>query len=262
MIQQAPPPLIVVVEEQTEAPPNEVHRLRLWALPIVQWVAIALPLMVVGWLVSGPLDLNQVEEHANEWFANNRTAWLNDATVIPTKLASTEGIVIVAGLAAFWFVITRRWPSLAMLTWVLAAELSIFLVVNVAVARPRPDVVKLDSVPATSSFPSGHVAATIVLYGTLALLATRRGASTPRVLLQWAFVTLAAASVAFARVYRGAHHVSDVIAGAALGIACVIAAERFAYRVAKWLHERGDEFEANDLLDIHERELLEKSDAA
>lgn len=251
MLQHADTRATVDVAERVEGveghDTNDTKRLRFWALPPVQWIAIAVPFMLLGWLITGPFDLTSIEEHANEWFANNRTDFLDDLTVIPTKLASTEGIVIVAGLAAFWFVTTRRWPSLVMLSWALTAELTIFLVTNLVVSRPRPEVVKLDSVPATSSFPSGHVAATFALYGTLAVLATLRYSSRTRVVLQWLFVILATAFVAFARVYRGAHHVSDVVAGAALGIACVIVAEHLAFRVAEWLRNRGNVLEASDL---------------
>ena len=74
--------------------------------------SIALPLIALGWLITGPLDLTGDRGAANAWFANHRQDWLNDLTVIPTRLASTEGIVIVAGLAAVWFVARRRWPSL------------------------------------------------------------------------------------------------------------------------------------------------------
>jgi undecaprenyl-diphosphatase len=202
--------------------------------------------MLLGWLITRPFDLTSVEEHANVWFANHRQTWLNDWTVIPTRVASTEGIVVVAGLAALWYVFKRRWPSLTLLAWALTAEITIFLVTNLVIARPRPDVFKLDSVPATSSYPSGHVAATFALYGSLALIATLRHANKPRVVLQWLFTIVAVVLVAFARVYRGAHHISDVVAGATLGIVCVIAAEHLAFRVAEWLRERGNVAEGSD----------------
>lgn len=245
MLQQIDAPAVTVPTE-TADDGTHARRLPLWAIPPVQWAAIALPLMIIGWLITGPFDLTATEERANVWLANHRTDLLDDLTVIPTKLASTEGIVVVAGIAAFWFVATRRWPSLALLTWALTAELTIFLVTNLVVGRPRPEVVKLDSVPATSSFPSGHVAATVALYGSLALIAalTHRGAV--RVALQWTFVVVATACVAYARVYRGAHHIADVVAGAALGIACVIAAAYLAFRVTEWLRSRGHELEGSD----------------
>ncbi len=258
MIQHADTSTAIRIDEPPDL--TEARRLPIWAVPPVQWVAILVPFVILGWLIAGPLNLTHVEEHANVWFADNRVSWLNHLTVIPTRLASTEGIVVVGGLAALWFVITRRWPSLALLTWALAAELSIFLVANLVVGRPRPDVVKLDSVPATASFPSGHVAATFALYGSLALLATLHQSSKVRAALLWVFAFLATAFVAFARVYRGAHHISDVMAGAALGIVCVIAAEHFAFRIAEWLRERGNVAEATDFVD--EVELHETGQAA
>ena len=47
--------------------------------------------------------------------------------------------------------------------------------------------------------------------------------------------------------YRGAHHVSDVIGGAALGVACIIAATILAHRAAEWMRDRGHLLEAQDL---------------
>ncbi|RPI09454.1 MAG: hypothetical protein EHM63_04705, partial [Actinobacteria bacterium] len=99
----------------------------MWALPPVQWLLIALPMVALGWLIDGPLALTGPEDNINEWFANRRQDWLDDLTVLPTKLASTEGIVIVAGLVAVYFLARRRWPSLVLMAWALTAELTIFL---------------------------------------------------------------------------------------------------------------------------------------
>jgi membrane-associated phospholipid phosphatase len=69
--------------------------------------------------------------------------------------------------------------------------------------------------PITSSFPSGHAASAFMCAG---ILATRRTAA------PWfALAGLIAAS----RVYVRMHHASDVVAGAALGLALVPAARRF-----------------------------------
>ena len=69
---------------------------------------------------------------------------------------------------------------------------------------------------ATSSFPSGHVASAITLYGSIALLiALRRSSSVRAVLL--AIVALIALVVAVCRMYCGFHYVSDCVAGALVG---------------------------------------------
>ena len=52
----------------------------------------------------------------------------------------------------------------------LPLELAAFLTANYLVARPRPSVPKLGDQPGTYSYPSGHIAATIVLWGAVAVL--------------------------------------------------------------------------------------------
>ena len=99
----------------------------------------------------------------------------------------------------------------------LVVELGAFLTVSAIIGRERPDVTPLGSVPSTSSFPSGHVAAGVVLYGGLVVIAASitgskavaRAAAVPAV--------ITVAYVASARVYEGVHHPTDLIGGAMLG---------------------------------------------
>jgi undecaprenyl-diphosphatase len=72
--------------------------------------------------------------------------------------------------------------------------------------------------PITSSFPSGHAATAFMCAG---ILATRRTA------VGW--FTLAGL-VASSRVYVRMHHASDVVAGAALGLALAPLARRYVVR--------------------------------
>jgi undecaprenyl-diphosphatase len=70
--------------------------------------------------------------------------------------------------------------------------------------------------PVTSAFPSGHATAGF----TTAVFLSRADPGPPWYLL--------AGLVAFSRVYVRLHHTSDVVAGAALGLAFGLAARRFA----------------------------------
>ena len=67
-----------------------------------------------------------------------------------------------------------------------------------------------------TSFPSGHAAAATV-YAAVA----RRS---PR--LPFAAVAVLATAVAVSRVYLGTHHLSDTVAGVAIGVVASLAAER------------------------------------
>jgi undecaprenyl-diphosphatase len=72
----------------------------------------------------------------------------------------------------------------------------------------------------TSSFPSGHIAATICLWAAIAIVVTGR----VRQWWRWVFVGLAMVMpivVALSRMYRGEHHPTDAL-GAALLAACWI----------------------------------------
>jgi hypothetical protein len=98
-----------------------------------------------------------------------------------------------------------------------ALETACFVASAALVGRPRPDGVWRPEQPhATSSFPSGHTAAAFALHGTLADLLHSHGARGARLLGPLLRYGLPGA-IAFSRVYRGQHHISDTVAGAMLG---------------------------------------------
>ena len=153
------------------------------------------------------------------WLADHRVPFLDAASGPIAQMGNT--LVIVAGgvvAAVVAYLITRRLrPSLVIAT-ALVGEVLIFLASSAVVGRPRPPVAHLDAaLPPTSSFPSGHTAAAVCLYGAIAALVLRGTQA------WWRWVVLAVAValvvvVAFARLYRGAHHPTDVLASVAFAI--------------------------------------------
>lgn len=100
---------------------------------------------------------------------------------------------------------------------VLALETACFVASAALVGRPRPEGVwRPDPPHPTSSFPSGHTAAAFALHGTLADLLDRHGVRGARLLGPLLRYGVPGA-IAFSRVYRGQHHISDTVAGAMLG---------------------------------------------
>jgi undecaprenyl-diphosphatase len=82
-----------------------------------------------------------------------------------------------------------------------------------------------EELPPTSSFPSGHTAASVALYGGIALLVV--GAT--RAWWRWLVVATAVAlvvAVAAARLYRGAHHPSDLVGSLVLTLPWLYALHR------------------------------------
>ena len=90
------------------------------------------------------------------------------------------------------------------------------------VSRPRPDVERLESSAVDSSFPSGHVAAAAA-YGALVIIVYWHVRSRIVRALVIVFSVAMPLIVGWARMHRGMHHLTDVIAGLLLGIVSVVA---------------------------------------
>src|SRR6185437_10207901 len=89
-------------------------------------------------------------------------------------------------------------------------ELTAFVTAAAVVMRHRPDVTHLDQALPTSSYPSGHEAATCCLYIAVAILVIGHA----RGWWRWLFLIPAVAMpvlVALSRMYRGEHHPTDIL---------------------------------------------------
>jgi membrane-associated phospholipid phosphatase len=220
------------------------------AVAMSGYVVVATAMIVLGFILtdlleSGPFGRADID--ATSWLADHRTAALDAVTSVASLSADTLGAISIALLVAVVLAVGRRWQAIAALVVGLVLELLVFLTVNYVVGRPRPDVHQLGSVPSTSSFPSGHTAATMVIYLLVAVVVT---ASTVRPVwraLAWVAVVVMPATVGFARVYRGMHHPTDVVAGALMGVA-VLAVALVAVRAAKSASRPAHE-EAADISD-------------
>jgi membrane-associated phospholipid phosphatase len=152
------------------------------------------------------------------WLADHRTRLLNAVARGCTLVAETVPVIVLLLIA---LVVAWRASSIKIapvfLALAIGGEKLIYLVTSLVVGRDRPPVETLGHTYATTSFPSGHVASAITLYGSIALLATvDRPRPCRRVLLVG--VALIAAAVGLARMYRGFHYPTDVLAGVFLGV--------------------------------------------
>ncbi|MCX0272572.1 phosphatase PAP2 family protein [Nocardia zapadnayensis] len=128
------------------------------------------------------------------------------------EIGNTTAVITVALVIAVLAVaILRSRRPVLFLGVALLGEVTLFLTTSAIVDRPRPEVTPLDpALPPTSSFPSGHLAASLTLYaGSAALLwcSTHRR---PYRLLAAALI-LIPALVAAQRLYAGAHHPTDLL---------------------------------------------------
>lgn len=183
------------------------------------WVAL-------GELVTRVLATDAVgraDDATERWLAAHRDPLLNAVTRVLSALANTPVVVFVAfALAAAAYATWRRLREPAMLVVALLGELALFVSITAVVRRARPAVPRLDAAPPTSSFPSGHTAASVVLYGAIAVVASERFRGHAAHVLAVALAMLMPLLVGFSRLYRGMHHPTDVLAGAGLGLAWLV----------------------------------------
>jgi membrane-associated phospholipid phosphatase len=233
----------------TDEGPAEWLGRRLTWLPalLVSWIVANVGALLVaggmiglGFFTTKVLLSIQAIEDADEWLPrwleSHRTPFLDDASYLGSNMSHAPVLIPLVGLVALMLVLRGRWrmasfPVQAGLAEALAYGLTVLFVV-----RMRPDVVRLDTFQITHSFPSGHVAASIAVYGSLALLLTAHvRANCARVPI-WAIAAAIALLVAWSRLYRGEHHPIDVAAGALMGLGALTAA-LFAARTARVVAE-------------------------
>ncbi|MET7421597.1 phosphatase PAP2 family protein [Dactylosporangium sp. NPDC005555] len=214
--------------------PTEPHEhrpgtARAVALGAVAWV------LTFGALVAAGLPLARYRDGNGNvlwdstiphWFAANRSDVLGHVSIVGSEVGNTHAILAI-GLAvgALSLAAIRRWRPVIFLVTVMFGELTLFLASAAIVDRARPDVENMDGPMPTSSFPSGHVAATILIWATAAVLVMPR----TRAWWRWAFLALAVAMplwVAVSRMYRGMHHPTDIVGSMLLSALWLLAVHR------------------------------------
>lgn len=217
-------------EEFTRSP---VARLPWGAVAWLLGAGVALfgMLLGLGWLVTHVepgTAVDDLDVGILRWLVAHRIPALDVLSAYADDIAATR-FVLAAGIAVavVGSVLVRRWWPLGLMAVALVGELVMFLNAAILVGRPRPPVPHLDAaLPPTSSFPSGHTAAAICLYGGLAVVVLHATRAWWRHLVMVVAVVLVVA-VAAARLYRGAHHPTDVLASVAFAVPWLLATGRF-----------------------------------
>lgn len=192
---------------------------------VVGYVVMALVLLGMAFLVThllAPGPVGVWDNGVNRWFVTQRTSALDTAAAIGSALGGAPVVMGVALITAIALSIARRWRALGLLATGLLIEAAAFLTTATLIYRPRPPVPKLELPPPTSSFPSGHTAAAIVLYVSLAIIMGTLTRSRSLRVLAWFLAIFVPALVGASRMYRGMHHPTDVIGAVILGVGALL----------------------------------------
>jgi undecaprenyl-diphosphatase len=194
---------------------------------LAAWAVIMACVLGVGWLLTGPLEstVDPWDDSVARWLADHRSDALGTVADVGTLLGDTPVGMGVAAVAAVALALWRRsWRPVVFMGLAAAGIGAFYSVATHLITRDRPPVRILDPglVP-DHSFPSGHVATATVAYaGTFVVLwvlvpAARRWA--------WLLLLLPLLEV-FARLYEGAHHVTDTLTSLAYASAWLLVLAR------------------------------------
>lgn len=179
---------------------------------LVSWVVLLGAVVGFGWLVTHQLksSVDPWDNEVSRWFADQRASTLNPLGGLGTLFGETVvGWSVVAAVALAFCLWRRTWRP-ALFAALLAAGIGgLYALATHLDPRQRPPVRILDPglVP-DASFPSGHVGTAVAAYGGVVLLAWVYWHASRR----WVWLLLVLpVFVLLARLYQGAHHLSDVL---------------------------------------------------
>lgn len=186
-------------------------------VPVLALTAMLATILAIAWLQhigwTDPFNLGIFH-----WVGTMRgaTAGATVTTIMATVSVVGSSVgrgVILAAVLLWLFWRGRRAEAL----WLGGVVLS-GMVLNVILKRifdaPRPDLLPHLDMVSSSSFPSGHSAGAMILYGALAILARHKAA--------WPMAAALIVLTGFSRIWLGVHWPTDVLAGWCEGIGWLI----------------------------------------
>ena len=181
---------------------------------LVVWSVILGVMLALGWLVTSGLkdSIDPLDNGFSEWLADRRTQTLTDLAEVGGTGGDTITVAAVAAAvaigASLW---VRSVRPLVFLVVGLVGQALVYEVASQLVMRQRPSVPLLDhALNPSASFPSGHVSTSVTFFGGLVALIWTYAA--PRLRTPALVLLVAPPVVAAARLYQGAHHLTDALA--------------------------------------------------
>jgi membrane-associated phospholipid phosphatase len=196
-------------------------------LVLAAFVAVELFLLGLGLFVTHVWDhssAHQAEIAFEDGVLAHRTPFWDQVTRLGSLLGDTNTVVTLTAVGCLLLAVRGHGPRLPVfLALAVAGETVLFVLASTVVDRMRPPIPHLDAAPPTSSFPSGHTAASIALWAGLALGLARTHPHHPLRVVSWILAVAVPGFVLFTRLYRGMHWPTDVAASVVFTLAWLLA---------------------------------------
>jgi membrane-associated phospholipid phosphatase len=159
------------------------------------------------------------DDNVSRWVAGGISPVVEWAARLVTWVGGAVGTAVVTGVAVvlLWRE-RRRNDALFVGASVIAITVTV-AILKAVYERARPDTGSGIALPHSYSFPSGHAATAVVLYGALGILLAERARTRLRAAAWLTAAALLALAIGCSRILLNVHFVSDVLAGFALGLA-------------------------------------------
>jgi membrane-associated phospholipid phosphatase len=195
-------------------------------LVLAAFVAVELALLGLGLLVTRVWDhgsLHRAELAFEDGIVAHRTPLWDQITRFGGVLGATNSVVALTAAGCLVLALRGHGPRLPVfLALAVAGETVLFVLASTVLHRMRPAIPHLDGAPPTSSFPSGHTAASIALWGGLALGLARTHPHHRSRVVSWVLAVAVPGFVLFTRLYRGMHWPTDVAASVLFTLAWLL----------------------------------------
>jgi undecaprenyl-diphosphatase len=216
----------VNIREEPTTLDNRVHPVIVTALVgMLGWLvlaalAIGLGVLVTHFVVGHGLGHGDLD--VARWFADRRTDMWDTLSKIGSYFAETVTVFAIVAVALVVLAIKRAWPQAGLLAIAMAAEGGVYVTATYVISRNRPAVPRLEDLINADSYPSGHTAAAMALYGSLCIIVWSMTRARFWRALFLGLAIVAPLIVATSRVYRGMHNVTDVVCGMLIGAGCIV----------------------------------------
>src|SRR3954469_7102268 len=201
---------------------------------VAVYAVLTVILVAIGEAIVHVLDhgaLRHLDLHTARWFADQRSHTIIHLAHIGAGLADVYTLDPAIAIASVLFlVLFKRWNESVFLLTAILLEKAVFVTTTYIVSRDRPPVGQLDGAPPTSSYPSGHVAASVVFYVVGAIVISWHVRHVLVRALVWVIAVAVPIVVALSRMLLGMHYLTDVTVGAALGAVSIVIGHRLARR--------------------------------